>query len=136
MPESKHFDILFECSFPGYNQELFIFIAIGATHTARCAVARASAFFVLFVFQKREYSDTDQNKDHCCYNDRYRVFGDPRKHDGLLLSLYFHFLRKLRCFLILLEEQHIDHQSEQDNGGGKSDDVYGKSRTGRKISGK
>ena len=68
-----------------------IFDRVLTAHTARRAVARASAFFVLFIFQKREYRDPDQNKDHRNYNDRYGVVRDPRKHYYLLLSFSYIF---------------------------------------------
>ena len=78
-----------------------LFFTAGAIHTAGCAVAGASARFILFVFHNRKNRNAHYNKQYANRNNCYCVLCQPCKHNtnpflyiliflvSLVASLYF-----------------------------------------------
>lgn len=114
-----------------------VFVAF-ARHWAMPAVTAAGGLTFFLVFDKVHDDCRNDRRQNNAYNYRRKIFRKPSQHDMSLLFrfvlfAYFDFFVKRGCFMILLEEEHVNDERKNKNRRDKTDNIDAAGEDGTKL---
>ncbi len=92
------------------------------------AVTAAGGLTFFLVFDKVHDDCRNDRRQNNAYNYRRKIFRKPSQHDMSLLFrfvlfAYLNFFVKRGCFMILLEEEHVNDERKNKNRRDKTDNI-------------